>query len=286
VSIYRSAEGRAIALGLYDRRLDAWGDRVASTMIETPPLWTHVLRAGPADAPKVLAIPGSGGTALDFVDALFPLTDVFDVAFVDVPGEPGRSSEVPLGKGEAAADWLAALVEGLRWRAPAVIAMSGGALPVLRRPDLWSAAVLLVPEGLSRASTLGRLSSLVLPAVVHQIRPTDASLRRLARAACEPDDPAFLDVCVQLDAAVRHRLPPLPPAEPLPDEALAAFAVPTLVLAALRDRIFPGDALAARAGLLPHARVERVDTGHVSASFFAPERIAAYADALAGNIGP
>lgn|GEM_PF-6488076 len=280
--IYRSAEARAIALGRYEKRLEAVEDRVASTMVETAPLWTHVLLAGDEQLPSLLLIPGSGGCALDFVDALLPLAEHFRCAFVDVPGEPGRSTEVRLGKGEAAAQWLASLVGGLGWARPAVLAMSGGALPVLRSPGLFGRAVLLVPEGLSRASFPQRLRDLVWPGVRHRVWPTENSRRALGAAACEPEDPAFAAVCDQMDRALRDRVPALPPAPPLPDEALAAFTTAALVVAATGDRIFPGPALAQRARRLPAARVEQVDGGHVSAGLFAPGARSSYAEFLLG----
>jgi hypothetical protein len=57
-SIYKSREGEAEIQALYDEALDGLGLRYESLTVGTRAGDTHVLAAGPENAPPVLFLPG------------------------------------------------------------------------------------------------------------------------------------------------------------------------------------------------------------------------------------
>lgn len=62
-SIYKSTEGKAILLGLYDSVLDSLGIEYEERMVETRFGSTHILVSGPKNAPPVILLHGGNSFA-------------------------------------------------------------------------------------------------------------------------------------------------------------------------------------------------------------------------------
>lgn len=210
---------------------------------------THVLVAGPSDAPPLVVLHGALASSAHLMGELGPLRDRFRVYGIDVLGQSVKSAEVrPAVDGPAYAEWLVDVLDALGLERPHVYGVSFGGF-VARKlaehaPERVDRLVLLVPAGIVAGSAWKGLVKMGIPMALYRAFPSEARLARFLRPLLTTDDDAWVQylgeafLAYKLDFAV----PPL--ARP---EALATFTRPTLVVGASDDISFPGAALVARA---------------------------------------
>jgi pimeloyl-ACP methyl ester carboxylesterase len=111
---YRSAEGAEAVRQRYDALLGRWPVPSEPRTLETRLGATFAVVSGPVDAPPVVALQGSGGTAAHWPPDIATLAENLRVYAVDAPGEPGRTVEArpPLGS-PAYAEWLDDVLDAL-----------------------------------------------------------------------------------------------------------------------------------------------------------------------------
>lgn len=290
VGIYRNAEGRAAVLALYERGLAQLPFRAESRSVDTRFGRTHVLSAGGPDAPALVVVHGANGSAVAMAAAFGSLTERFRCHFLDVPGEPNRSSEVRISKtDDSLTRWLEDVLAALQLERTALLGMSGGGFAVLKlateRPERVARLVLVVPEGLARQQPARFLAKVLWPLLRYRLRPSEANARRLA-AILSGLAPAEVSAALveQMDAMRQVRSAAnLGP--PFSAEALARLCAPVLLVVAGRDVVFPGDASAERArALIPDLRdvITLPHAGHVHPDLVGPPVLARIADFLAG----
>lgn len=252
-TIYKTPEGRASVLALYDRELARLKLAVDSRFVDTRFGRTHLLVAGPEDAPPLVVVHGANGSALLMAAAMGRLAGERRCLFVDVPGEPNRSSETRLHKSEdSLGRWMADVLDALGLERVAMLGMSGGGHVVLKccamMPERLSRVVLMVPEGFARAPILRFLGSVMWPLLRYRLSPTHASVRRfLAVMAAVPASEVPDSAVEWMGVAMEHvksmvNLGPLFSAEDL-----ANLRAPVLLVVGGRDVVFPGDLVARRA---------------------------------------
>ncbi len=193
----------------------------------------------------------------------------FGVLAVDLPGH-GRSPGTPRTSVEALADWVGAFLDSACLPQAAVAGHSLGSLVALeaalrfparvRRLVLAGAAIPMAvgeaflaaakddsPAGLDMQTAWGHARLRALSASpVPGVSLASASRQLVARAA-----PGVQHA----DLAACHAYAPS-------REAIAALAVPTLVIGGTRDQMTPARAGRALAGQIPGARFELLDSGH------------------------
>jgi pimeloyl-ACP methyl ester carboxylesterase len=257
--MFRSPEARATIEAWYDRFLARVPAPTERRTVPTRLGDTHVLVAGPADAPPLVLLHGAMASAAHALGEVGPLIGRLRIHAVDVIGQSVKSAEPrrpPDGRAYGA--WLAEVLDGLGLARAHVYGVSFGGLVALHAASVAPARidrlVLLVPAGVVAGSPWAQLTKVGIPLLVYRAFPSEASLARFTRAQLTTPDP---DWSAYLGDAVRcygmpMRYPPL-----LSPEALAGFDRPTLVLGASDDVHFPGPKLLARAkALIPHAEVE------------------------------
>lgn len=280
VTIYKSAAGRAAVLAAYDRGVAGLTVPVESRVVETRFGATHMLVAGPAEAPPLLVVHGANGSADQMAAGLPWCASANRCHYLDVPGEPNRSSEVRPGKrGDGLGRWLGDVLGGLGIERAAMLGMSGGAYAVLRAaaviPARVERAVLLVPEGLSTARPLAFLMEVLWPMIRYQLRPGEANARRvmavLTGLRAEEVPASAIErfrLCLDHVKAIADRGPMLSA------EELAGFVAPVCIVAAGRDAVFPGEAAVQRARRVFNNLVDVVflsEAGHVHPDVVGPE---------------
>ncbi|MDX1648343.1 MAG: alpha/beta hydrolase [Myxococcota bacterium] len=286
-SIHRTPAGREAILAAYARRLDALALPVVSRTVPTRHGATHLLLAGPEDAPPLVGVPGTGGSALDLAEAWPFFAERNRCVFVDVPGQPNRSEEIrPDKAGADYARWMEDVLDALGLARPAFVGMSMGAYVLLRCaawiPERMARMALVVPEGLVRARLPALLRDVTWPLLRHRLAPTEANLRRLLAALSTPGAPvpdAALDWMrlVTRHAGLGTDLGPL-----FRKGELARLEAPVLVVAGGRDPLFPGARLIRRARrVIPTLRdaILVPEAGHLDPAFAAGpvmERVRAF----------
>lgn len=252
-TIYKTPAGRAAVLALYDRELSRLELRVDSRFVNTRFGRTHLLVAGPEDAPPLVVVHGANGSALPMAQALGRLAEQQRCVFVDVPGEPNRSSETRLLKSEESLGrWMEDVLAGLGLERVAMLGMSGGGYAVLKccavMPERLSRVVLMVPEGFARAPVLRFLGSVMWPLVRYRLSPTSANVRRFLAAMAAVPDAEVPDSAVEWMGVVMNHVESMVNLGPLfSAEELAGLRAPVLLVVGGRDVVFPGDRIARRA---------------------------------------
>lgn len=244
--IYKSPEGEAKFIELYESRLarlSRIGIKCESRMMDTRFGPTHILIAGPMDAPPLVALHGIHASGPFGLEVLLPLTKNYRVYLPDIIGQPGRSAKIlipPLGFNYA--KWLEDVLNGLGLRRAAFagISFGGGILLDLAAyaPQRISKAALIVPAGIANASSTQLLLKLFIPWSQYTVMPSRDRLIQVLRPIMSEFEESVLEF---FDTIIRHvnwiQIPP----GPFSIENLKCFTSPTLLFLAKEDVFVPFD---------------------------------------------
>ncbi|HUV08422.1 MAG TPA: alpha/beta hydrolase [Spirochaetia bacterium] len=251
VSIYRSPEGQARVLALYDGFLNSLGIAYEDRMLETRFGATHVLVMGPERGEPVVIIHGGNSTNPQGLRDLLPLIEAerFRLYAPDTIGHPGLSAQVRLSPhDESYGQWLADVLDGLGLERAAFIGGSFGAGIILRlaayTPERIAKAALFVPSGVVRVPFRSMVFRIGLPYLIFRLSP---NRKRLLRAVSWMGDEMDDDMLALMEALFNHLRMEKKMPRPATVEELEGFRAPVLVIAAEKDALFPGDAVIRRA---------------------------------------
>ena len=248
-SIYRTQQGRAEILRLYDEALSHVGIGHESQTVPTRYGATHVLSLGANEGPPVLFLHGGNFLNPTCLRWFLPLARRHRIYAPDIVGQPGKSAQGrPSPTGDSHAWWVEDVLDGLSLRRVPFIGLSYGAGIILRvagyAPERVSAAVMVSPAAIS-TGPLGRmLLEAVVPMMAYRLHPSRKWLLRAARAILtERDDLAER----QLGAIYRHvkldtQLPRM-----VTEQELRGFGEPVALFTSEEDVFFPGEAVVDRA---------------------------------------
>lgn len=153
-TIYRSAEGEAELMRLYDRALQRLEVECTDQYVDTRFGKTHLLCAGPPGAPPLVIFHG-GNFVNPFTLAWFAvLADEYRIYAPDTVGHPGRSAQTRISPRDLSyGKWVVDILDGLGLECVPMVGPSYGAGIILRAavcaPDRISRAVLVCRRGLS-----------------------------------------------------------------------------------------------------------------------------------------
>ena len=257
--IYRSPEGEAELAALYDEALARLGPDYETRRIGTSFGETHVILAGPADAPPLVVLPGGNFLNPLCLSWFLPLAETFRLHAPDIIGQPGRSAPTrPSARGDGHARWLGEVLDGLGLGMASFVGISYGAGLVLRLAGLAAGrvagAVLVSPAGIAAGPIWPMLRDAALPMLVYRARPNRERLLRAARPLLtEPVEPYVR----QLGLVYRHVKLDRELPRAATGEELAGYRAPTLLFAAENDLFFPAGKVIARAkGIIPNLETE------------------------------
>ena len=205
-SIFKSREGETEIQALYDEALGGLGLPYESLTVDTRAGDTHVLAAGPEDAPPVVFLPGGNFLNPTCLRWFSPLAADHRLYAPDLVGQPGRSSQTRSSpKGDGHAFWVEDVLDGLGlWRVP-LLGLSYGAGLAIRTmslaPERVSRAALVSPAAVAAGRIPRMLFDVAVPMLLYRLRPTREYLLRAARPILtEPEDLAVR----QLGAIYRY----------------------------------------------------------------------------------
>ena len=250
-TIYKSPEGEARILELYNRFQQSLGLAFGEHMVSTRFGETHVLVTGPEQGPPVVVTHGGNSIAPQGLRGLLPLLlqGHYRVYAPDTLGHPGKSAQVRLSpRDQSYGQWLDDLLDGLGLHSVAFIGGSFGAGIVLRlaafAPERITRMALFVPSGIVAVPLASMLFSITLPYLLYLLFPSPRRLRRAVRwMGSDIDD----DLLQLIGAVFQHVRVEAEMPRPATKAELAGFTAPTCVIAAERDLMFPGGAVTERA---------------------------------------
>ena len=170
-------------------------------------------------------------------------------------GHPGKSAQVRLSpRDQSYGQWLNDVLDGLGLESAAFIGGSFGAGIILRlaayAPQRISKMALFVPSGIVAVPLSSMMFKIALPYLLYLLIPS----RRHLYQAVQWMGSGISDEILQLvEAVFKHVHVEAEMPRAATKAELSNFAAPTLVIAAEKDAMFPGDAVAKRAKeIIPH----------------------------------
>jgi len=258
---FRDDDAKQSLAGWYPRFLDRIPGPVAQRRVQTRQGETHVLLAGPEDAPPLVVIHGAMASSAHAVSEIGALARRWRIVAPDVIGQSPMSADgrIPLD-GAAPAEWLTDVLDGVGVAQAGLLGVSWGGAIAMRAvalaPHRFDRLALLVPAGVIAVPVLPALWNVALPMLGWRLLGREASFDRVIDAIFTTTDPLWSDWIRTAHKGFRmdFKAPPLAkPAE------VAAWKGPVLTIAAEHDLSFPGTALNARVlELFPHARTELI----------------------------
>ena len=250
---------RARMAGWFETFRAAIAVPTVARVVDTPHGKTHVLVAGPEDAPPLVVLHGALATSAHVLPELGSLVERRRVYAVDVLGQSVMSDDRRLDVADDSyGTWLAAVCAGLSLAKTTVFGVSWGGFVALKlakvAPALIDALVLLVPAGVVTGSAWSGFTKVGWPMLTYRLAPSPKRLERLAAGLFTSDDARWTTYFGDAVRSYRMdmRIPPL-----VKPEDVAGYQGPVLVLGADEDVSFPGTALLARAKeLFPRAEIE------------------------------
>jgi pimeloyl-ACP methyl ester carboxylesterase len=298
--LYKSEASFQVMQEFYDKSLAALPVVTESRYVQTRFGRTHMLVAGPEDAPPLVLMQGMAGSAVLWHLQLADFTRQCRVYALDTIGQPGRSDPNPPSvMDDSYAYWLSDVLDGLGLAQADLIGISIGGYAIIRLgilfPERVRKAVLLSPLRLARAKFTGSrwVGSAMKPDSEEDnleerltVRDFNASSgqekydRQLARAMALATRHYKLGVALGIPAeasrlekarvgsgVIRRFASAAPAAE------LRQFRVPCLVVMGENEALYNTDKAAGRAALMPNARVVIVPEAGHAAVFDRPEVI-------------
>ncbi len=263
-SVFKSEEGRRALAASYEKALSKASSQVPfrRRFLETALGKTHLIEAGPEDAPPLLLLHGTASNSATWLADIPQWSRHFRVIAADIPGEPGLSEDRRLTlASEEPAQWLESLLNELGLDAVRIVGMSLGGWIGLhfatRHPQRVEALSLISAGGLARPKMSFLFVALPLTLL------GDWGLKKINRIVCRgveipPEVEEFMIL------AGRHFRPMLEPVPVFRDEELLRLTMPIQLLAGKKDALLPAEASVRRLKrLLPDAETRLFpDCGH------------------------
>jgi pimeloyl-ACP methyl ester carboxylesterase len=151
-SPFKTLEGEARYHAAYDAVLKLWPVPYEELDVPTRFGMTHVVAAGPKNAPALVLLHGYMATSVMWAPNVADFTRDYRVYAIDVMGQPGKSvPDQPIRKVTDYVAWLTATLDGLNLGRVSLLGMSFGGWLALRyaaaAPDRIHNLVLLSPGG-------------------------------------------------------------------------------------------------------------------------------------------
>lgn len=238
--IYKTPEGEHAIKSAYRQMLAHWPVPAEQHTIPTGQGDTFVVTCGPAGAPPLVLLHGSGANTVMWAGPVATWAEHFRIHAIDMIGEPGLSapSRPPLGSNAYAA-WLDDVFDSLDLAHPAIAGTSlGGWLALdyaIRRPGRVTRLALMAPSGIGRQKW-GVLITAILLRLFGR-RGQMITMRRalgipITSATASPQATALGTFALLIHRHFRPRLDRLPL---FSTQALAALDMPMLTIVGGRD---------------------------------------------------
>lgn len=292
MNLYKSPEGYAAMTRFYDTSLEKLPIPVESVYVDTRWGKTHMLTAGPNDAPPFILLQGMAGSAILWHYQFEDFSRRRRVYALDLVGGPGRSAPNPPSLfDDSFAEWLRDVLDGLRYEQADFAGVSIGGWMIMRLglsyPNRVRKAVLLSPLRLARTKMNIRRwvgnamkpeseeESLEDRLTARDFSPSEDKQsfnRQLARAMALATKHYKLGVAMGIPTEasklkkfwaglqVLRKF-----ATPMPKKDLECLNVPAMIIMGEHEILYNPKVATRRAQIMPNARVEVIpDAGHAA----------------------
>ena len=269
-TIYKSTAGKKKIIELYDEQLNRLNVSYKDVYIQTSFGTTHIIETGSLEKEPLLVFHGGNATtAYNLLACDFLLND-FHIYAVDTIGHPGKSAETCLSAfGYKYGKWAGEVIDKLGFESMDLFGGSFGAGIIAKTmcevPDKVKRVVLYVPSGIKNAPSIKSVS-MMFPMIMYWITKKDKWLKKciLPMAISEENitDDIYQTAKLSIDyAKVKTAMP-----SNVDEKRMKKCKAPTLVMAAEKDCLFPGEGVIERAErIIPNCQTYLLkDRGHMN----------------------
>jgi pimeloyl-ACP methyl ester carboxylesterase len=261
-TLYKSPAGYAAMMAWYDAAIRRLPVPCESLVVPTRHGDTHIVAAGPPNAPAVVLLHALSANAALWARQLPALTQSYRVYAPDIIGMSGKSAptRLPYG-GPAYALWLRDVLDGLGVERAHLIGLGFSGWLIVKFAGV-------APERITRAALLSPAGFLpvrwryLIPIIWDVLFISDAQARRLAHTLLAPlSVPLDEEVKEALYLTIKHFKNQFE-APSLPEHELRQLTAPALVLLGEHEAVWDPQVLAARARhTLPNLRAAEIIGG-------------------------
>lgn len=265
--IYKSPEGKAKCLAVYDAALARWPVPYEQLDVSTRFGSTHVIVSGPQGAPPLVLLHGNWATATMWSSAIADLSREHRTYAIDQIDDVGKSipTSIPASRSDYAA-WLLDVFDQLGLQQADVMGLSyGGFLAVnfaLAAPDRVKRLILLCPGVPNFGPPTRKYAIHGMPLILFPTRLTGKWLiKGLSVKGYDPNDREAEQLIVGA-MNLRSRIPFRPV---FSDDEFASLKVPVLLLIGDHEVLYDAKSAVDRAQqLIPHIEAGIiVNAGHM-----------------------
>jgi pimeloyl-ACP methyl ester carboxylesterase len=271
--VYKNKQSEIALLELYDKQLKNLNVSYEDLWVETRYGKSHVLKLGNPNGKPILFFHGGNNTTtynlLNWKVFFTSLFYQFCVYAVDTIGHPGKSSQNVLSpKSMAYGEWASDVITGLGFQKMYWMGGSfgGGILVKLMcvAPEKVEKSVLIVPSGISNVSTLNLMVKMGIPMINYIITKKDHWLKKAIIPMAVDEKNIDENTYEMVKSSFDHVVVKAGMPSNVPAEILKKCNVPTLLIAAEKDCMFPGKRVIERAqNILPNLKTHLLDNhGH------------------------
>jgi pimeloyl-ACP methyl ester carboxylesterase len=270
-AVYKSAKSQKIMQELYDRQVSALNIEFEDIYVDTRFGKTHLIKTGNPNGKPILLFHGGNCTAPCSLRDFLYFTNEYLIYAADTMGHPGKSAQTVLSaKNLEYGEWASDVIDGLGFEQMICMGSSygGGVLAKLMRfaPQKISKAILIVPSGICNSSTISIMFSMGIPMILYIITKKEKWLKKailpMAINEKEIDESIFEMTKYSFDnVCVKAGMP-----SNVKEADMKNYNAPTLLIAAEKDVLFPGEKVIARAkAIIPNLKTYLMKgSGHMS----------------------
>jgi len=250
-SIYKTGQGKKILLDIYDRQLSELEVEYNMFNVDTRFGHTNLLAAGSKEKEKLVIFHGGNSTNPYNLKFFLPLLKEFQIYAPDTIGHPGYSAQRTLSsKDHSYGQWAADLITGLNIKKANFVGISYGGGILIRlaayRPGIIKKAAFVVPSGIANCSLFQLMVKLGLPMIKYQLLPGRENLVNAIEPMTNSKE-VDKDTLEMVEAVFKHVKVKKEMPRNATKKELENFLAPTLVIAAEKDVLFPGEKVIKRA---------------------------------------
>ena len=250
-TIYKSEKGKGEILKLYDRQLSRLEKPWKDVYVETTFGRTHIIETGVLSGEPLLVFHGGNATtAYNLLACDFIMND-FHIYAVDMVGHPGKSAETSLpAEGYAYGRWAGEVIDGLGYDRISLFGGSFGAGVIAKTmcvsPEKVKRVVLYVPSGIKNAPAI-KSASMMLPMIAYWVTGKDRWLKKCMLPMAITEDNITDDIYETAKLSIDYIKVKTGMPGNVDGKLMNKCKAPTLVMAAEKDCLFPGENVIRRA---------------------------------------
>lgn len=250
-TIYKSIEGKNKILELYDSQLARLRYPYKDIYVDTTFGKTHLVETGNLNGEPLLVFHGGNATtAFNLIGFDFMLDD-YHIYAVDTIGHPGKSAETSLSsKGYVYGEWVSQVITALGFESIACCSGSFSAGIVAKAmcvaPEKIKKALLYVPSGIKNAPAINSISML-FPMIMYWITKKDKWFIKTIMPIAITEDNISDDMYETAKLSITYSKVKTGMPSNVSGKLMQKCKAPTLVMAAEKDCLFPGEGVIRRA---------------------------------------